>query len=97
MVFQIDHLPFILKTDSLLAIRQSVAMEYRYAEDKQIPAFQESLIEFLQGKLRIYNPDKVRIDDTSTFYSIPGGDIPLRYGYYTFRYRYSNGKYVFYQ
>jgi hypothetical protein len=58
-------------------------MEHRYVEDN---SFQKALREFLQG---IYNSDKVHLDDTSPFYSIPGGDIPLRYGY-------SDGKYVFY-
>jgi len=68
-------------------------MERRYAEDKKVHSFQKALVAFLQGT---YDADKVHLDDTSPFYSIPGGDIPLRYGYYTFRYRYSDGKYVFY-
>jgi hypothetical protein len=92
-VFQIDHLPFILKTDSLVAEREPVSMEHKYAEDKKVLSFQKALREFLQG---VYNSDKVHLDDTSPFYSIPGGDIPLRYGHYTFRYRYSDGKYIFY-
>jgi hypothetical protein len=71
-------------------------MEYRYEEDRKLLTFKESLSAFLKGAIRNHNIDEVHLDTTSMFYSIPGGDIPLRYGCFTFKYRYSDGKYIFY-
>lgn len=63
-------------------------MEHRFIEDRNTERFRFAVILFLQTRIRLetVHLHKVELNRHSPFYNIPGGEIPLKYGHYTFRY-----------